>query len=72
MIDRAHDLPVTRQAAVLNISRGSVYYLPRAIPAGELAIMRRQDPAILRRDRLDPFANCRQKSALVFDALSKH
>jgi putative transposase len=43
MIDRAHDLPVTRQAAVLNISRGSVYYLPRAIPAGELTIMRRLD-----------------------------
>ena len=41
MIDHAHDLPVTRQAAVLNISRGSVYYLPRAIPTGELAIMRR-------------------------------
>jgi putative transposase len=43
MIDRAHDLPVTRQAAVLNISRGSVYYLPRAVPAGELTIMRRLD-----------------------------
>jgi putative transposase len=34
MIDRRHDLPVTRQAAVLNISRSSVYYLPRAVPAG--------------------------------------
>ena len=29
MIDRDHDLPITRQAKVLNISRGSVYYQPR-------------------------------------------
>ena len=29
MIDRAHDLPITRQAEALNISRGRVYYLPR-------------------------------------------
>ena len=26
MIDRDHDLPIARQAKVLNISRGSVYY----------------------------------------------
>ena len=31
MIDRAHDLPITRQAEALNISRGSVYYLPRPV-----------------------------------------
>ena len=31
MIVRAHDLPITRQAKVLNISRGSVYYLPRPV-----------------------------------------
>src|SRR6266478_2448941 len=29
MIDRDHDLPLTGQAAVLNISRGSLYYKPR-------------------------------------------
>ena len=29
MIDRKHDLPITKQAEVLRISRGSVYYLPR-------------------------------------------
>ena len=28
MIDRLHSLPVKRQAGVLGISRGSVYYLP--------------------------------------------
>ena len=31
MIDRAHDLPITRQAEALNISRGSVDYLPRPV-----------------------------------------
>ena len=31
MIDRTHDLPITKQAEVLNISRGSVYYLPRPV-----------------------------------------
>jgi putative transposase len=43
MIDRSHALPVTRQARQLGISRGSVYYLPRPIPAADLAIMRRID-----------------------------
>ena len=31
MIDREHDLPITKQAEVLRISRGSVYYLPRPV-----------------------------------------
>jgi putative transposase len=43
MIDRAHDLPITRQAEALNISRGSVYYLPRPASSDDLAIMRRLD-----------------------------
>ena len=32
MIDRGHDLPITKQAEVLRISRGSIYYLPRPVP----------------------------------------
>jgi putative transposase len=43
MIDRAHDLPLNRQARALGISRGSVYYLPRAVPAADLALMRAID-----------------------------
>ena len=43
MIDRAHDLPIGKQAAALNISRGSVYYLPRPVSAADLALMRRID-----------------------------
>jgi putative transposase len=43
MIDRDHRLPVKRQAELLGISRGSVYYQPVAIPEAELALMRRID-----------------------------
>jgi putative transposase len=43
MIERSHALPVTRQARELGISRSSVFYLPRATSAGDLAIMRRID-----------------------------
>jgi putative transposase len=43
MIDRNHDLPIARQAKVLNISRGSVYYKPRPVSAEDLALMRRID-----------------------------
>lgn len=41
MIDREHDVSITRQAEVLKISRGSVYYLPRPVPSADLAIIRR-------------------------------
>ncbi len=43
MIDRSHELPVTRQAKALNVSRGSVYYMPRPVSGVDLAIMRRID-----------------------------
>ena len=43
MIDRDHELSVSRQAKVLSISRGSVNYLSRPTPAADLALMRRID-----------------------------
>src|SRR6478672_12995054 len=43
MIDRGHELPIAKQAQALGISRSSVYYLPRPVPAGDLAVMRRMD-----------------------------
>jgi putative transposase len=55
MIDREHDLPITRQAQVLGISRGSVYYLPRPMSQADLAIMRRLDQLHLE----FPFAGAR-------------
>jgi putative transposase len=43
MIDRDHRLPVKRQAELLGISRGAVYYRPEPIRPAELALMRRMD-----------------------------
>jgi putative transposase len=43
MIDRSHALPITKQAKVLNVSRGSVYYQPRPTSAADIALMRRMD-----------------------------
>ena len=43
MIDRKHRLSVTRQAQLLGLSRGAVYYLPQAVGAADLALMRRLD-----------------------------
>ena len=43
MIDRDHALPITRQASLLGMSRGSVYYLPRPTSAADLEFMRRID-----------------------------
>ena len=43
MIDRGQKLSVSRQAKVLGISRGSVYYLPRPTSGADLVLMRRID-----------------------------
>ena len=43
MIDRDHQLPITRQARLLGISRGAVYYLPRPVSDADLALMHRID-----------------------------
>ena len=43
MIDREHTLPITRQAQLLGMSRGAVYYLPRPTCAADEALMRRID-----------------------------
>ena len=61
MIDREHDLPITKQAKALGISRGSVYYLPRPVLAADLAIMRRMDEVHLE----FPFAGSRMLRDLL-------
>jgi putative transposase len=43
MIDREHDLPVTRQAELVGLPRSTVYYLPRPVSETDLALMRRID-----------------------------
>ncbi len=40
MIDREHPLSLTRQAKLLEISRGAIYYQPRPISDADLALMR--------------------------------
>ncbi len=61
MIDRDHKLPLRRQAAVLQLSRSTLYYEPRPVPAAELAVMRRIDEL-----HLDyPFAGSRMMRDLL-------
>jgi putative transposase len=43
MINREHDLTVGRQAELLQLSRSSLYYKPRAVSPTILALMRRID-----------------------------
>jgi putative transposase len=52
MIDRDHALPLSRQANVLNLSRGSLYYTPVKTSDADLELMREMD--MLHTDR--PFA----------------
>ena len=61
MIDRCHDLPLARQAEVLNLSRSSLYYEPRPMPEAALAIMRRVDELHLNY----PFAGARMLRDLL-------
>ncbi len=55
MIDRSHELPIVRQAELVGISRGSVYYLPQPVSESDLVLMRRMDAMHLEH----PFAGAR-------------
>ena len=67
MINRDHKLPLTRQAELLNISRGALYYKSRNVSAADLKIMRRLDAL-----HLDyPFAGSRMlRDMLVREGVS--
>jgi putative transposase len=59
--NRTHGLPLVRQAALLRLSRSSLYYEPQPVPEAELAIMRRIDAL-----HLDyPFAGSRMLRDLL-------
>lgn len=61
MIDREHDLSLTRQAEILRLSRGSLYYQPKPVSAADLELMREID-----RLHLDyPFAGARMLRDLL-------
>ena len=55
MIDATHNLPVKRQAELLDLSRSNVYYLPRPVSDTDLLLMRRLDELHLN----FPFAGAR-------------
>ena len=61
MIDRSDDLPVSRQAKALGISRSSVYYPPRPVSAEDLSVMRRIDKLHLE----FPFAGSRMLQSFL-------
>lgn len=61
MIDRGHELSVSRQAQALGISRGSVYYLPQPTSDADLKLMRRMDELHLEY----PFAGSRMLKGLL-------
>ena len=61
MIDRNHELALTKQATLLGISRGSVYYEPAPVSDADLALMRRLDELHLQ----FPFAGARMLRGLL-------
>ena len=61
MIDREHRLSVSRQARLLGISRGRVYYQRRPPSPADLALMRRMDALHLEY----PFAGSRMLRGLL-------
>jgi len=61
MIDRTHELSLMQQAAVLNISRGLIYYVPEPVSATDLVVMRRIDQLHLE----FPFAGSRMLRDLL-------
>jgi putative transposase len=67
LIDHSHDLSITKQAEALNISRGSVYYLPQQVSESDLAIMKRID----RLHMEYPFAGSRMLQGLLVGEGSK-
>jgi hypothetical protein len=61
MIDTGHDLPITRQAQLLELSRSAVYYRPQPMSEADLALMRQIDALHLDH----PFAGARMLRDLL-------
>lgn len=61
MTDRSHKLSLTRQADLLGISRGSLYYAPRPVSDDDLKLMRRIDELHMEY----PFAGSRMMKGLL-------
>ena len=61
MITRQHPLPITHQCRLVAVARSSVYYTPRPVRAGDLALMRQLDELHL----AHPFAGSRMLRDLL-------
>lgn len=61
MTDRSHKLSLVRQADLLGISRGSLYYEPRPVSEDDLRLMRRIDEVHMEY----PFAGSRMMKGLL-------
>ena len=61
MIDRSHDLSVSRQCQLLSLARSTAYYQCQATPVEELSLMRRIDELHLEY----PFAGSRMLRDLL-------
>jgi putative transposase len=61
MIDPEHDLPIKHQAALLGISRSTVYYAPRPVSEEDLRLVRIIDELHLNY----PFAGSRMVRGLL-------
>jgi putative transposase len=62
MIDRQHKLPISRQAELLGISRGSVYYMPKPVRQADLECMRKIDQLHLEHPFMGARMLCKQLS----------
>lgn len=61
MINRDHKLPLTQQAKILRLSRGSLYYQPRPTSERDLRLMRKIDKL----HTAHPFAGARMLRDLL-------
>jgi putative transposase len=61
MIDRTHALSLVRQAVLVGLSRGAIYYEPKPLPENDLKLMRRIDELHLEH----PFAGSRMLRDLL-------
>jgi putative transposase len=61
MIDRTHQLPISRQCQILSLARSTAYYRPRETSESDLALMRRIDELHLEY----PFAGSRMLRGML-------
>ena len=71
-MDATHALPISRQAQLGGISRGSVYYVPKSVGAADLVLMRRLDELHLEHPFMGARMLCDQLNREGFAVGRKH